>query len=170
MVDMDNNLGGGIPQALNVIKNWWNKYGCSHWVIEENGFQKAIRQDRSIREFASRHSVFLEGHETRNNKFDPIYGVTAMRPMFQENNISLPYLGFEAQEKVNLYTSQLVYFSSAKNKSKSVGTKTDIVMASWFPMRAIRRMQKERYAELGYDYNPSFTDYTSSNIDIENWS
>jgi hypothetical protein len=99
-----------------------------------------------------------------------LFGVTAMRPMFQEQKISLPYLGYEAQEKVNLYTSQLVYFSSARTKSKSVGTKTDIVMASWFPMRAIRRMQKERFAELGYDYSPSFTDYTTSNIDLDNWS
>ena len=169
MVDMNNSLGGGIPQALDIIKEWWMKYNVSHWVIEENGFQKAIRQDKSIREFASGHAIFLEGHETYKNKFDPMYGVTAMRPMFQEQKISLPYLSFEAQEKVNLYTSQLVYFSSAKNKSKSVGTKTDIVMASWFPMRAIRRMQKERFAELGYDYNPSFSGYEPSSIDIDNW-
>jgi hypothetical protein len=170
MVDMNNSLGGGIPQALEIIKEWWGKYNLSHWVIEENGFQKAIRQDKSIREFASSHGIFLEGHETYKNKFDPVYGVTAMRPMFQEKIISLPYLSFEAQEKVNLYTSQLVYFSSAKNKSKSVGTKTDIVMASWFPMRAIRRMQKEKFAELGYEYNPSFTGYNSSNMDLDNWS
>ena len=170
MVDMNNNLGGGIPQALDIIKEWWLKYNLSHWVIEENGFQKAIRQDKSIREFASGHGIFLEGHETFKNKFDPLYGVTAMRPMFQEQNISLPYLSFEAQEKVNLYTSQLVYFSSAKNKSKSVGTKTDIVMASWFPMRAIRRMQKERFAELGYDYSPSFEGYEPSSMDLDNWS
>ena len=169
MVDMNNNLGGGIPQALEIIKDWYGQYNLSHWVIEENGFQKAIRQDKSIRDFASRHGIFLEGHETYKNKFDPMYGVTAMRPMFQEQNISLPYLSFEAQEKVNLYTSQLVYFSSAKNKSKSVGTKTDIVMASWFPMRAIRRMQKERFAELGYDYNPSFTGYEPSSMDVDNW-
>ena len=96
--------------------------------------------------------------------------VTSMRPMVQEQNISLPYLSVDAQEKVNLYTSQLVYFSSAKNKSKSVGTKTDIVMASWFPMRAIRRMQKERFAELGYDYNPSFEGYEPSSMDLDNWS
>jgi hypothetical protein len=169
MVDMNNSLGGGIPQALAVIKEWWSKYNLSHWVIEENGFQKAIRQDKSIREFASTHGIFLEGHETYKNKFDPVYGVTAMRPMYQEQIISLPYLSFEAQEKVNLYTSQLVYFSSAKNKSKSIGTKTDIVMASWFPMRAIRRMQKEKFAELGYEYSPSFTGYESSNMDLDNW-
>jgi predicted nucleic acid-binding Zn ribbon protein len=170
MVDMHNNLGGGIPEALNVIKDWWQKYNCSHWVIEENGFQKAIRQDKSIRDFASRHGIFLEGHETYSNKFDPVYGVTALRPAFQEKIINLPYMGFEAQEKVNLYTSQLVYFSSAKNKSKTVGTKTDIVMASWFPMRAIRRMQKERLAELATDYEPSFSSYETSDFDEGIWT
>ena len=170
LIDLNNNLGGGIPQALDLIKKWWNQYNCSHWVIEENGFQKAIRQDESIRRFASSHGIFLEGHETRSQKFDPIFGVTAMRPMFADQNISLPYLGYEAQEKVNLYTSQLVYFSSARNKSKTVGTKTDIVMASWFPMRAIRRMQKERFAELGYDYSPSFSGYEPSSMDVDNWS
>ena len=170
MVDMHNNLGGGIPEALKVIKDWWQKYNCSHWVIEENGFQKAIRQDKSIRDFASTHGIFLEGHETYSNKFDPIFGVTAMRPSFQEGIINLPYMGFEAQEKVNLYTSQLVYFSSAKNKSKTVGTKTDIVMASWFPMRAIRRMQKERLAELDTDYVPSFADYETSSFDEGLWN
>jgi len=169
LIDIENNLGGGIPQALEIIKKWWKEYNCSHWVIEENGFQKAIRQDVSIKEFANRHGVFLEGHETRNQKFDPLFGVTAMRPMFADKIINLPYSGFEAQEKINLFTSQLVYFSSARNKSKSVGTKTDIVMASWFPMRAIRRMQKERFAELGYDYNPSFSDYNPSSIDYDNW-
>ena len=169
MVDMNNSLGGGIPQALSIIKEWWMKYNLSHWVIEENGFQKAIRQDVSIREFAATHGIFLEGHETHNNKFDPLFGVTAMRPMFADKKISLPYLGFEAQEKVNLYTSQLVYFSSAKTKSKTIGTKTDIVMASWFPMRAIRRMQKERFAELGYDYSPSFEGYEPSNMDLDSW-
>ena len=169
MVDMNNHLGGGIPEALKIIKEWWMKYNLAHWVIEENGFQKAIRQDPSIKDFASGHGIFLEGHETYKNKFDPMFGVTAMRPLFADKLISLPYLGFEAQEKVNLYTSQLVYFSSAKNKSKSIGTKTDIVMASWFPMRAIRRMQKERFAELGYDYNPSFSGYEPSSMDLDNW-
>ena len=75
----------------------------------------------------------------------------------------------DAQEKVNLLTSQLVYFSSAKNKSKTVGTKTDIVMASWFPMRAVRRLQKERLAELGTDYNPSYTNYEASKLDNDIW-
>ena len=169
MIDMENSLGGGIPQALRIIKEWYQKYSLSHWVIEENGFQRAIRQDQSIKDFAGRHGIFLEGTQTYSNKHDPIYGVTAMRPLFEQQLISLPYNGFEAQEKVNLYKSQLVYFSSAQNKSRSVGTKTDIVMASWFPMKTIRRMQKERLATMGLEYEPSFGGYELSTMDLDNW-
>jgi len=169
MIDMENSLGGGIPQALDIIKRWYQKYSLAHWVIEENGFQRAIRQDKSIREFAGQHGIFLEGHQTYSNKFDPVFGVTAMRPLFAEQLISLPYLGFEAQEKVNLYKSQLVYFSSAQSKSRTVGTKTDIVMASWFPMKSIRRMQKERLATMGYDYEPSYSGYSMMDIDLDTW-
>ena len=169
MIDMENSLGGGIPQALRIIKEWYQKYCLSPWVIEENGFQRAIRQDQSIKDFAGRPGIFLEGTQTYSTKHDPIYGVTAMRPLFEQQLISLPYNGFEAQEKVNLYKSQLVYFSSAQNKSRSVGTKTDIVMASWFPMKTIRRMQKERLATMGLEYEPSFGGYELSTMDLDNW-
>ena len=169
MIDMENSLGGGIPQALEIIKKWFQEYNLAHWVIEENGFQRAIRQDKSIREFAAKHGVFLEGTQTYGNKHDPVYGVTAMRPLFANKLINLPYRSFEAQEKVNLYRSQLVYFSSAQNKSRSVGTKSDIVMASWFPMKTIRRLQKEKLATMGMDYSPSFTGYEGLGIDLDSW-
>jgi hypothetical protein len=169
MIDMENNLGGGIPKALEIIQQWFTKYNLAHWVIEENGFQRAIRQDKSIRDFAAKHGIFLEGTQTYGNKHDPIYGVTAMRPLFEQKLINLPYRSFEAQEKVNLYRSQLVYFSSAQNKSRSVGTKSDIVMASWFPMKTISRLQKERLATMGMEYQPSFSNYEGLGIDLDSW-
>ena len=92
-----------------------------------------------------------------------------MRPLFANKLINLPYRSFEAQEKVNLYRSQLVYFSSAQNKSRTVGTKSDIVMASWFPMKTIRRLQKERLATMGMDYSPSFTGYEGLGLDLDSW-
>ena len=169
MIDMENSLGGGIPKALEIIQKWFTKYNLAHWVIEENGFQRAIRQDKSIRDFAAKHGIFLEGTQTYGNKHDPIYGVTAMRPLFANKLINLPYRSFEAQEKVNLYTSQLVYFSSAQNKSRSVGQKSDLVMASWFPMKTIRRLQKERLATMGMEYQPSFSNYEGLGIDLDSW-
>ena len=51
MVDIDNNKGGGLDEAFELIKNGGICITCYHWVIEENGFQKAIRQDKTIKEF-----------------------------------------------------------------------------------------------------------------------
>ena len=79
MVDMINSLGGGIPQALDIIKEWWLKYNLSHWVIEENGFQRAIRQDKDLKEYCARMGIYLEGHQTQKNKYDPIYDVGSMQ-------------------------------------------------------------------------------------------
>ena len=44
------------------------------------------------------------------------------------------------------------------------------IMPDFLIRSGIRRMQKEKFAELGYEYNPSFTGYNSSNMDLDNWS
>ena len=84
MVDMENQQGGGLEEARNLIKKWFDMYGCYHWVIEENGFQKAIRQDETTKKFANMNGIKLEGHETHKNKWDERFGVTSLAPMFTE--------------------------------------------------------------------------------------
>ena len=42
-------------------------------------------------------------------------------------------------------------------------------MASWFPMRVVRRLQKERLAEVGLDYKPSFGEWDLSNMNEAPW-
>ena len=33
------------------MAEWLHEYDCRHWIVEENGFQTAIRQDAAIKEF-----------------------------------------------------------------------------------------------------------------------
>ena len=68
LVDIENEEGGGVIQAKETIQRWYEKYGLSHWVIEENGFQKAIRQDEKIKDYCARFGVYLEGHQTKSKK------------------------------------------------------------------------------------------------------
>jgi len=42
-------------------------------------------------------------------------------------------------------------------------------MASWFPMKTIRRLQKERLATMGMEYQPSFSNYEGLGIDLDSW-
>jgi hypothetical protein len=168
LVDIENEEGGGILQAKDSIKKWYEMYGLAHWVIEENGFQKAIRQDKDIKDYCARQGVYLEGHQTQKNKFDPIFGVGSMKQLFQEKLISLPYGNAESETKSNIYRRQLIYFSTSASRGKSY--KSDVVMASWFPMRVIRRLQKERIAEIGLDYKPSFGEWDISEVNEAPWN
>jgi len=170
LVDIENEEGGGVAQAKKSIKKWYEKYKLAHWVIEENGFQKAIRQDREIKEYSARMGIHLEGHQTQKNKFDPIYGVGSMQQLFEQKLINLPYGSAESETKSNIYRRQLIYFSSAASKaSKAKNYKSDVVMASWFPIKVIRRLGKERLAEVGLDYEPSFGEWNLSDMNESPW-
>jgi|TARA_R110000823_G_scaffold11589_5_gene39322 hypothetical protein len=169
MVDIENQEGGGVIQAKETIKKWHEMYNLSHWVIEENGFQRAIRQDRDLKDYTTRVGIYLEGHQTQKNKFDPIFGVGSMRELFKEELISLPYGSAESETKSNIYRRQLIYFSTGASKQSGRNNKSDVVMASWFPLRVIRRLQKERLAEVGLDYEPSFGEWDISNMNESPW-
>ena len=153
-----------------TIKKWHEMYDLSHWVIEENGFQRAIRQDKDLKDYCSRTGIYLEGHQTQKNKFDPIFGVGSMRELFKEELISLPYGSAESETKSNIYRRQLIYFSTGASKQSGRNNKSDVVMASWFPMKVIRRMQKERLAEVGLDYEPSFGEWDITDMNESPWS
>jgi len=170
MVDIENQEGGGVIQAKETIKKWYEKYHLAHWVIEENGFQRAIRQDRDLKDYTTRVGIYLEGHQTQKNKFDPIFGVGSMRELFKEQLISLPYGSAESETKSNIYRRQLIYFSTGASRQTGRNNKSDVVMASWFPMRVIRRLQKERLAEVGLDYKPSFGEWDLSEINEAPWN
>ena len=169
MVDIENQEGGGVIQAKQTIKKWHEMYGLAHWVIEENGFQRAIRQDRDLKDYTSRVGIYLEGHQTQKNKFDPIFGVGSMRELFKEQLISLPYGSAESETKSNIYRRQLIYFSTGASKQSGRNNKSDVVMASWFPLKVIRRLQKERLAEVGLDYEPSFGEWDISDMNESPW-
>jgi hypothetical protein len=170
LVDIENEKGGGVIQARKSIKKWYEKYGLAHWVIEENGFQKAIRQDTELKDFCGRMGIHLEGHQTQKNKYDPIYGVGSMQQLFEQKLINLPYGDTESETKSNIYRRQLIYFSSAASKaSKAKSYKSDVVMASWFPMKVVRRLGKERLAEVGLDYEPSFGEWDITDMNESPW-
>ena len=170
LVDIENEKGGGVIQAKKSIQRWYEKYNLAHWVIEENGFQKAIRQDKDIKDYTSRFGIYLEGHQTQKNKYDPIYGVGSMQQLFEQQLINLPYGNTESETKSNIYRRQLIYFSSAASKaSKAKSYKSDVVMASWFPLKVIRRLGKERLAEVGLDYKPSFGEWNLSDMNESPW-
>jgi len=168
LIDIENRQGGGVKHALQIMSDWLHKYDLQHWVIEENGFQTAIRQDDKIKEFVLRGGITMQGHVTGNNKHDPMYGVGSMAGLFENQKIHLPVGDSESQAKVNAYRQQLLYFDG-KPVSQRNKEKTDIVMAGWFPMKVFRRMNKEQLAGMGLDYEASYTDFGYTEYNEAPW-
>ena len=168
LIDIENRQGGGVKHALQIMSDWLHKYDLQHWVIEENGFQTAIRQDDKIKEFVLRGGITMQGHVTGKNKHDPMYGVGSMAGLFEAQKIHLPVGNSESSAKVNAYRQQLLYFDgkpvSSRNKEK-----TDIVMAAWFPMKIFRRMQKEQLADMALDYDASYTNFGGTDYNEAPW-
>ena len=168
-IDLNNRKGGGVYQALELMVEWFDAYGCQHFVIEDNNFQRAIGENRDVRDWATASGVYLEGHQTYGNKNDPAFGVGAMAHMYEEHMIDLPWGTVEAREKMGIYQHQMIRFVDAAGAMRRTARKSDVLMASWFPMKVIRRLQKERQAQISSNYDPSFADYDVSDLDSAPW-
>ena len=159
MVDLENREGGGIAAARETIREWTETYpGLAHWVVEENLYQGGIVDDDQIRAFANQHGIVLEGFRTYRNKVDPHLGVTSLQPLFADKSIVLPYGDAPSQAKTDTYRAQLLYYDGAapRNRNTRAGYKSDLVMASWFPLDVIRRAQQEVISEMAVDYEPEY--------------
>jgi len=186
MIDSDSTAGGGIQGAYDMLKRWFDKYRCLHWVIEENGFQRAIRRDDRVRLFAAEHGIVLEGHETQGyNKQDPDFGVGAMGRLYGQTvwreerdgsaveltKVDLPYGDTDAKAKTDVLIGQAKLFAAGVRPAPQVGRgpKMDMLMASWFPQKVIRRWATDFAPEVELDYSPIFADYNMSTMTEVPW-
>lgn len=168
MVDMDNRRGGGVVEAHRAFMWGLATYGVRHWVVEDNGFQRAIRLDRHVRDWANAEGVFLEGHITHTQKADPMFGVGSMTRLFEQGKIDLPYGTPEARAKTDLYLKQAYNFTDDGSQQRR--RKSDVLMASWFPQKPIRRLLREHQAAIDVQYSPMFEAYQQSEWNSAPWS
>ena len=172
MVDSENREGGGIAAARKTIEHWYEKYQLSHWAVEWNLYMGGIVDDEKIRAFANQNGIVLESPRTYRNKIDTRIGVTSLQPLFASKSIVLPYGDAPSKAKTDVYVRQLLHYdgSAPRNRNTRSGPKTDLVMASWFPMDVIRRAQQEVSSEMGVDYEPEyewFKDYDWNEVPWE---
>lgn len=139
MVDLNNQIGGGVAKAQALMEDWLLRYGCRIWVVEQNAFQKAILEDRVLVGWAKANNVMLIPHTTGMNKADPLYGVGAMSRLFLANLVDLPYGDDESRVKTRSYVKQVLEFTEDSVKQKK--NTSDILMASWFPTAEIAKWE-----------------------------
>jgi hypothetical protein len=71
---------------------------------------------------------------------------------------------------MRLFERQMIRFvQTSPTMRRSATRKTDLLMASWFPMKAVRRLQKEVQAEVSSDEELSYTGFNSTEWDEVPW-
>lgn len=170
LVDLDNRSGGGIEVAEQLIcEEWAVKYpGLRAWIVEENLYHGAIV--KRLEPWAIRHGVLVEDYQTRQQKTDPRVGIPGMQPLFAQRQIELPYGSVDTMVKVDEFRKQFIYWDpNYQTRHHKKGTKSDLVMAAWFPMEYIRSMQHQMTADMGIQYAQSYSSFRGSQWSTAPW-
>lgn len=161
MVDMETQAAGGMEGAVSIITEWYERYGCRLWVIEDTSFQKVFFDDPRIKKIEAHLDLDLRGHDTGASKHDKDFGVSATARHYHDGKVILPYGDHEAQRKVNALITQLTNFTGERPKKPG---KTDILMASWFPFAEViqKWRRADRRSRVRQTTTPSYPNYVSS--------
>jgi hypothetical protein len=129
-----------------TVKRLTDTYRINEWVIERNAFQRFLTQDDELLQFLRSRGCKLSEHYTTANKFDPDFGIAAMAQLFltcgeppsnggdgiwkktpEKALIELP------NPKQNAWVGELInQYVIWQPSGMKQGSKTDLVMASWF--------------------------------------
>jgi len=171
MIDCENRLGGGTGAAVETFQKWYDLYGLKLWYVEVNNFQKMYRSDMKVMEWARHNGALILPHETNRNKWDPVSGLgsTGMISLFTNRNVVLPSGNATSLAKVNLYRRQLLNLPSEAPKGRRVTGKTDVAMASWFPIPRWFQRITEIQPEADVDYDQEFAGFTTNDWDVAPW-
>jgi len=185
MVDARTDAGSGIPGFLDLLHEWTEQYPSLHnWVVESNAWQQGYIDDRDVQAFRDRHGLLIEPHDTQGQKWDRHIGVGAMAKLYRQTvayttpdgreiiapRIDLPYADARTQATVEVYLKQALRFASSVGSKQSRKNRADLLMASWFPMKVIRRWSAEWEAAMSVEYEQSFRSFQRTDWDRAPWS
>ncbi len=168
MVDLETQRAGGPAGAHAVMRDWFEKYGVTMWVVEDNAYQSVFFDDPRTKNLASELGLDIRPTHTGQNKHDPDFGVAGMAPLFHDGQVVLPYAGQDARRKTEAYIKQLINFTGDLVKKRGV---SDILMASWFPhATVIKKWRKEaRHEKVKQNMGASYPDYAMPTMNEVPW-
>lgn len=136
VVDIVNALQMKAPQLKDQLFAWADQYQgmVRELRVESNGLQSQLVQyNTEILQYMTSRNIKVVPHITsRYNKWDPVFGVATMAPMFYNSQISTPWADVNARRKISELESQLVQFP--------IGQVTDLYMAMWFAELGCREL------------------------------
>lgn len=152
LVDLDNREGGGVGAAARVIHKWYEKYGLTYWVAEDNLLGE-LHTYQEIKDVTLPHGIQVRTWHTGHNKNDQFYGVTSLASLFAEKQFVFPYADDNQSRALSdELIRQLAVWDEGNSRNKNrTGFKDDLVMALWFAWDPIRRARQDFNTEMGVD-------------------
>ncbi len=130
--------------AKNKMLEFTMLYRVIDWVVEMNSLQKMVFQDDTeLRKRLSDLGALVIPHiTTGKTKWDPVWGVEGLRPLFDQTLYSLPYKDRDGKNASDDVISELRVFPLDSANQ-------DRVMSLWFceigAKRALKRSQNHNY-------------------------
>jgi hypothetical protein len=133
VIDMSYGGRAGVPGAQELMVEWFRKYGLTRWWVEKNSWQKHLYFSAEMKQWAIDRRLIVRGIQTTgHNKWDPILGVTALVPLFEQRRIDIPAKG-EASKLARKMRRQFINFVDETVAKRKRANPADLVMAAWFP-------------------------------------
>ena len=139
VLDVFNKSGCKPDEIREGIYRFTEKYNVVEWVVETNGFQGFLAQDREVNQFLTNRGAMVRPHHTGVNKQDPDFGVSAMSGLFtgwREGNNLIELPSSHMSEPLKALVEQLCLWAPEVSQKKQ---KTDAVMALWMAELACQR-------------------------------
>ena len=132
-----------FAQTQRKILELANRYNPDIVVVENNGYQEALRRD-----LADNTSLPIVGYSTGGEKYDENIGVSSIAVEFENEKWILPYSTEEGtdynREQIDRLVEGMLNFGS--------GHTADILMALWFANGGLRRLNYGDGSEPEYGY------------------
>lgn len=150
MLDLRNDLGGGIQGAREIVKEWRETYQLTLWVVETNSQQTAWVRDEQLMEYCAQNGILVHPHHTGKNKWDEHMGVSALAGLFRERAIDMPYGDIEAIKKTDLFVGTCLDWTGEPKPHWR--RRSDLLMAAWFPSDTIRKWLNAAEEDVAVNY------------------
>lgn len=148
------------------------RYGVMEWRIEENGLNKYISQDEEMVRWLRARGVTVQGHQTGNNKWDPMYGVASMANLFYGHERGGQLIELPApRNHVGASTLREELLSWFPTPSQTKMPKQDCVMALWFAELRARTIcdQYDHVTHLDSDMLSPMDREEQMTVDMDSW-
>lgn len=119
------------------------RYNPDIIVVENNGYQEALRRD-----MAENTSLPIVGYSTGGEKYDENIGVQSIAVEFENEKWIFPYTDDEGAE----YNREMIDRLSEGMLNFGSGHTADILMATWFANGGLRRLNFGEGGEPEYGY------------------